>query len=171
MWVWVILLALHTQTGTITPSHPQARTLSEISERGFVEGVRSETRWTCRKRSSRAWFKLPLSNLPWEDPPHTPNGSRWGWGHLLPVCAAGRESDGQRNPGGPPGPRVGAARVGRGAPRGRCVVLGNGFASVPCSLRHETEPLCERLGEYEVLAVLILFTGIFVPLSVTEACY
>lgn len=31
--------------------------------------------------------------------------------------------------------------------------------------------LCEMLHEYEVSEILILFTGIFVPLSVTEACY
>lgn len=116
MWVWVILLALHTQTGTITPSHPQARTLSEISERGFVEGVRSETRWTCRKRSSRAWFKLPLSDLPWEDPTH-PKRVQMGLGALAASLRCWEGKRRPEKPRGSPGTESGSSTGGeRGTP-------------------------------------------------------
>ena len=191
------------QTCTIIPSHPKAWTsVGNFWERVCQKGCIQRQGGAGGKGHHMPDLKLPLSNLPWEDP--TPEKGPAGAGGLLPVCTDGRQSDCQRYPGCHLGSReweqhgsgeghligaayIGTSRCARGQrgedrlaemvqqPLPRASLFGLGQPLALCSLlapsaKWRWQP-CKMLREYEVLGILILFTGIFVPLSVTEACY
>lgn len=200
MYIWVILLSLHTQTCTITLSHLQACTrIGNFWERACQRGAfRAKVKLQVKVVARLIWSSL-CPTCP-EKTPHL----KWGQQELEGLAASlhwwegkwlsetprvsPRRTGEREQRGSGEGHPISPSRCARSEGRGEDMLAevvqqplpstslhGSGQ---PVRLRSLLAPsakwrchLCEMLWEYEVLAILILFTGIFVPLSATEACY